>query len=98
MRKGILSAFATALCSTLLAGCVGCGALVSDERVSVAAEKQGYKNVQVVSKHIFFVSWRGCGKDDDAAFNATGVNATGNRVDLIICAGWPFKGVTVRTK
>lgn len=76
----------------------GCGAFVSGENVARAVEKQGYRNVEIVSKHIFFVDWRGCGEDDVAAFNAVGTNAVGEQVDLIVCAGWPFKGVTVRTR
>lgn len=76
----------------------GCGTFVASDDVARAVEKQGYRNVEIVSKHIFFVAWRGCGTDDDAAFNATGTNAVGEQVDLIVCAGWPFKGVTVRTR
>ena len=76
----------------------GCGTFVSNENVTTAVTKQGYKDVEVKSKHIFFVNWRGCGKDDDAAFKMSAINSIGQKVDLIACAGWPFKGVTVRTK
>ena len=75
----------------------GCGAFVNSEHVANAVEKQGYRNVRIVSKHIFFVTWRGCGADDKAAFKATAMNATGQQVDLTVCSGWLFKGVTVRT-
>lgn len=74
-----------------------CGALVDTDRVARAVEKQGYRNVKIVNKHIFFVTWRGCGKDDDVAFKAMAVNAAGQQVDITVCAGWLFKGVTVRT-
>ena len=74
-----------------------CGTFVDTERVARAVEKQGYRDVQIVSKHIFLVKWSGCGSDDAVAFEATAVNATGQRVNLTVCAGWPFKGVTVRT-
>ena len=79
------------------AGIAGCGALVSEEGVAKSVEKQGYRDVQIVSKHIFFVGWRGCGKDDEAAFKVTATNPAGQRVDLTVCVGWPFKGVTIRT-
>ena len=76
---------------------MGCGTFVHEENVARAVEKQGYKEVRIIAKHIFFVGWRGCGWDDEAAFEASAVNSAGQRVDLTICAGWPFKGVTVRT-
>ncbi len=80
-----------------IATTAGCGTFVGEGYVAQAVEKQGYKNVRITAKHIFFVSWHGCGKDDNAAFEATAVNANGQQVDLTVCAGWPFKGVTVRT-
>ena len=77
---------------------IGCGVFVSDDSIKVAVGKQGYRNVEIVSKHIIFVNWQGCGKDDEAAFEIKATNSFGAQVDLIACAGWPFKGVTVRTK
>ena len=76
----------------------GCGAFVNDSDVVRAVEKQGYSDVSIQDSHIFFVNWRGCSKEDDAAYSLVATNSAGNRVDLIACAGWPFKGVTVRTK
>ena len=76
----------------------GCGVMVDSSKVASAVAKQGYSNVEVHSKGIFFVSWRGCSGSDDAVFKATATNALGKQVDLIICAGWPFKGVTIRSK
>ena len=83
-----------------LAGCniPGCGALVSDDNTVEAVMKQGYSDVQIKASHIFFVSWHGCGDSDRAAYKMAATNALGQRVDLIVCAGWPFKGVTVRTE
>ena len=82
----------------LITSVCGCGAFVSKEKVAKAVEKQGYREVNVTSKHIFFVDWRGCSDSDDAMFNANTINSLDKRVDITICAGWPFKGVTVRTK
>jgi len=75
-----------------------CGMFVKEDKVTKAVEKQGYTNVQVLDKHIFFVNWRGCSKSDEAAFDVLATNALGQNVDLVVCAGWPFKGVTVRSK
>lgn len=86
------------LMTVLLLILTGCGVFMSRENVVKAVEKQGYTNVQILEKHIFFVDWHGCGSDDDAIFNATATNPTGKQVDILICAGWPFKAVTVRTK
>ena len=89
--------------STILFGIIcfalaGCGMFVSDSDVVKAVEKQGYSDVSIKASHIFFVRWRGCSNDDDAAYDLVAVNSAGHRVDVIACAGWPFKGVTVRTR
>lgn len=76
----------------------GCGVFVRDNAVVKAVEKQGYRNVKVTSSHVLFVSWRGCSGSDDAAYKMLATNAFGQKVELIACAGWPFKGVTVRTE
>ena len=76
----------------------GCGVFVSDSAVVGAVEKQGYRNVEILNSHVFFVNWRGCSGSDDAAYKLLATNVNGQRVELIACAGWPFKGVTVRTK
>jgi len=61
-------------------------------------EKQGYAKVALGTKHYIFVSFRGCSSHDAAMWEAKGINAHGKKVDLIVCSGWPFKGVTVRTE
>lgn len=75
-----------------------CGACIDDDKVKVAVEKQGYTDVKLRDKSIVFYNWAGCSDSDDAAYKARAKNAQGKQVDLIVCAGWPFKGVTVRTK
>lgn len=76
------------------------GMYVSEDSVVEAIEKQGYTDVVVDDKDIFFVSSFGgeCGEKDDALFEVTATNALGKRVELIACAGWPWKGVTIRTE
>lgn len=77
----------------------GCGYLVDEEEVIQAAEKQGYTNIEIIDSHEIMPKWAGgCGDRDNVAFEATATNSLGKKVDLILCAGWPFKGVTVRTK
>ena len=76
----------------------GCGACVDDANVKKAVEKQGYSEVRLTDKSIFFITFRGCSKEDSAKYSARAKNPKGKEVDLIICAGWPFKGVTVRTE
>lgn len=75
-----------------------CGVCASKEATINAVEKQGYSNVQVLDKHIFFTGWRGCSSADAAVFEIRATNARGQDVDILACAGWPFKGVTVRTE
>ena len=76
----------------------GCGFLVSDDHTVEAVEKQGYSDARIQRIHVFFVHYFGCSKEDDAAYKMSAKNALGRRVDLTTCAGWPFKGVTVRTE
>lgn len=76
---------------------VGCGALVNDSRTIRAVEAQGYSKVQINNKHIMFVDWCGCGKDDDAAYEMAAINPAGNLVHITACAGI-MKGVTIRTR
>lgn len=83
---------------TLFFTLTGCGAFVSEEDTAKAVEKQGYQNVQIQKKHIFFTNFLGCGENDVAMFKATATNSMGQKVDIIICTGWPFKGVTIRTR
>jgi len=89
---------ATVGAAILFGSLVGCGACIDDGDVKGAVSKQGYKDVVIKDKHIVAVSWRGCSDSDEAAYKVTATNANGQRVDLIVCAGWPFKGVTIRTK
>ena len=85
-------------CLTGLILLAGNGCMVSEKETIRAAEKQGYQDVQIKERHNFFSGWHGCGSSDSAAFKAKAKNPRGDDVDIIICAGWPFKGVTVRTE
>ena len=76
----------------------GCGLLVSDSDTVEAVAKQGYSDVRIQHIHPFFASFFGCSNGDVAAYKMNATNALGRRVNLIACAGWPFKAVTVRTE
>lgn len=41
-------------------------------------------------------SWFGCGKDDQYATKFIATNANGKRVTGVVCAGFWFKGQTIR--
>jgi hypothetical protein len=63
-----------------------------------AAETSGYTDARVLDSHYFFSSMYGCSKGDDAAFDVAAKNPQGKPVQIVVCAGWPFKGATVRVK
>lgn len=76
------------------------GVFTSTTKAQHIAQTQLSPQAEVAGKTIFFVGMRGCDRYDSAMFRVkpyTGVN--GQIVDnAIICAGWPFKGYTVRFK
>ena len=74
----------------------GCGACVDDGRIIAGVEIQGFSNVKILDKSIFFVGLHGCSDSDNAAYDVEATNARGQRVQLMACAG-VYKGVTVRS-
>lgn len=75
----------------------GCGFLVDEDQAVRAVNNMGFTEVRVESKHVFFLSFRGCSKNDKAGFTVVGRNPKGDIVRLLVCIGWPFKGATIRT-
>jgi hypothetical protein len=75
-----------------------CGYLIDNDNTVSAVQKQGYRNVKIEDKSVWFNSWRGCGQEDRATYEISATNALGQPVRLIACVGWPFKGVTIRTE
>lgn len=74
------------IAALLVAGC-------TDERgATEALTDAGYKDI-----HITGYSWSGCGKDDDYATAFIAVSPGGFRISGAVCAGWLFKGSTIRT-
>lgn len=72
------------------------GVFVSDDVGVKALENQGYTNIRVTDNSFFVVGLRGCDGKDAARITATVTNSQGKDVTLYVCAGWPFKGATVR--
>lgn len=73
------------------------GWFVKDETAMKAAVGHGFSDPAVTGKSIHFVRFRGCTKDDDAAFDVA-ARRDGSEVDLKVCCGWPLRGCSVRLK
>lgn len=72
---------------------------IVDENVAVRAlETQGFSNIEITGKNWVVPFLVGCDKNDAVRFTARAKNSLGKTVDVMVCAGWPFKGATVRTK
>ena len=73
------------------------GLMVDDGIASRAASARGFTEIVVKDRTNILPIFKGCSAQDAAAFNITAVNPAGDKVDLVVCAGWPFKGATVRS-
>lgn len=78
------------------AGMAGCGSLASQGSVESLLQNQGFTNIEVTKREVWFVDLKGCGKDDVALFTAKATNPIGTPVTVEVCEGWPFKGATIR--
>ena len=74
------------------------GSFVKEDVAVRSLEIQGYSNIQITSKDWLAPSLRGCGRGDAVRFVAEATNPVGKMVEVYVCAGWPFKGATIRTK
>ena len=72
------------------------GIWVPESRAVTALETQGFSDIRVTDKDIWFVGWKG-GHNDSVRFTASATNPIGKRVTVYVFAGWPFKGATIRT-
>jgi hypothetical protein len=94
----ILKAAAIIAVAVLFFGAAMCRGAMADEAGAVEAlETQGFSDVTITGHAYMLVGLRGCSEKDAARFDATATNPLGKRVDVQVCAGWPFKGHTVRT-
>ena len=92
-RRGMLTQCANGFGAVALAR----GALVPESKAVEALQKSGYTDVKIRSSAWLVVGLRGCSEKDAAMFRASAINSAGQRVDdIIVCSGWPLKGMTVR--
>lgn len=76
----------------------GCGYLVDEGEACRVATAQGFSACRVTDSHVVTSGLAGCAKEDAAGFDVAATNPRGQRVALLVCCGWPFKGCTVRVK
>lgn len=67
----------------ILDGCPG--QFVENDRAVKALETQGYSDVKITDKSVYFVSWKGCSSSDSAKFDAIATNPVGKKVGLYVC-------------
>jgi hypothetical protein len=92
---GIIAIIAVVLVFFVLPNCTGY--LVPDSKAVTHLEKEGYSDVQVVSKDVWFVSIRGGATGDVVRFTCEATNPIGQSVTVYVFAGWPWKKCTTRT-
>jgi len=73
----------------------GCGLFVSEDSAFDAMHALGFTEVTIKNTHWLAPSLFGCSKDDDVAFEVTGVRDK-VRTHATVCCGGVFKGCTVR--
>jgi hypothetical protein len=73
------------------------GGCTTAEEAAKVLQINGFHDVKITDRAIFFVGLQGCDGDDAARYTTTAVNSRGERVSLYVCMGWPFKGSTIRT-
>jgi len=74
------------------------GYLVNDDFAVKALENHGFSNVEVVDRGVFLVGFRGGSASDAVIFRTRAINSIGKEVKISVCAGWPFKGATIRSE
>ena len=72
------------------------GFFVEDTVILRTVKAQGFINYTVTDKAWFMVGWRGCDQNDAVKFEVTAFTKNKEKIDFIACAGWPFKGTTIR--
>lgn len=72
------------------------GAMVEDVVAIKALEEQGFQKVEINEKAWFLIELRG-GGHDCVRFKAAAINSLNRPVEVLVFAGWPFKGATIRS-
>ena len=71
---------------------------IKNQKAIETLHTMGFTNIQVMDKSIWFVSMDGCSGGDGVSFDCMAVNPKGDRVNVLVCCGYPFKGCTARNK
>lgn len=75
-----------------------CGAQVDEDVAVKTLETYGFTDVKVISKDVYFIGCKGGDGNDNVKFTATATNPAGDRVEVEVFAGWPWKDATVRVR
>ncbi len=81
----------------VLVGIIPVGMFVPESRAIRALETQGYSQVEITHKAVYFIGWRGGDKCDKVRFTAKAINPIGKEVTVYVFSGWLLKGCTIRT-
>ncbi len=73
------------------------GMFVGESKAVRALETQGYRDVKITGKAIWFVALRGGDSKDAVRFSADATNPIGQHVKVYVFSGWLFKASTIRT-
>lgn len=87
------------ICVVIVAICAGLSAGVASlkgpgDAISLA-RSEGFTNIHVTGKDIWFIEIRGCGHDDIVLYHLRATNPRGQDVSLTACEGL-LKGATLR--
>jgi prepilin-type N-terminal cleavage/methylation domain-containing protein len=77
--------------------CIPTGLFVPERKAVAALQTQGFSDVLITHRAIWFVALRGGEKSDAVRFTATATNPAGKPVTVYVFSGWLFKGATIRT-
>lgn len=100
-KKGNTEGPATFILALLLLGIVfmgsySCALAIPDSRAVDALKVQGFKDVKVVHKDMFFVSCKGGSESDSVRFVCEATNPANQKVKIYVYCGY-WKGSTVRS-
>lgn len=73
------------------------GRMVPESKAVTTLETQGFTNVKIVDRDVYFITWKGGDKSDSVRFTARAINPAGKEVTVYVFSGWLFKGATIRT-
>jgi hypothetical protein len=73
------------------------GFFVDDTKVNRLLAAQGFSDISITEKKMFFVQFRGCSEGDSAMYTVNATNPAGKKVEgITVCSG-VWKGATIRS-